>query len=143
MEIFKDPSRAPEARARDLLSRMTEREKIGQLTQSLYGFRIYERDGERITLSKELACEAERYGGIGGIYGLFRADPWSARDEENGLKFLERYQDRLMFACDFCSPDEVGKLALWLDEMYLAGKLSETVYMKICRENAIRILKLQ
>ena len=33
----------PEERAADLLGRMTLREKVGQLTQRLYGFACYER----------------------------------------------------------------------------------------------------
>lgn len=66
-----------------------------------------------------------------------------ARDEESGLNFLSLFQDKLMFGCDFCRPSDIGKLAMWLDKMYTEGRLSEEVYLKICRENAIRILKLQ
>ena len=40
MEAYKNPQLTPEARAEDLVSRMTLREKIGQLTQRLYGFGI-------------------------------------------------------------------------------------------------------
>ena len=47
-----------------------------------------------------------------------------------------------MFGCDFCRPSDIGKLAMWLDKMYTEGRLSEEVYLKICRENAIRILNL-
>ena len=46
-----------------------------------------------------------------------------------------------MFGCDF-GPNAVGSLAMWLDRMYLDGRLAEDVYQKVCRENAIRILKL-
>lgn len=64
------------------------------------------------------------------------------RDVENGLKFLDIFQDRLMFGCDFCRPHDSGKLAMWLDRMYTEGNLSPEVYLKVCRENAIRILNL-
>ncbi len=86
MEQYKDSSLEPSLRAKDLLGRMTIQEKIGQINQRLYGFAVYERDGEEITLSKELTEEVERYGGLGVLYGLYRADPWSGRTESTGLK---------------------------------------------------------
>ena len=64
---------------------MTLREKVGQLNQHLYGFRAYERKGDEITLTKETIEEAKYFGGLGVVYGLYRADPWSAKTEENGL----------------------------------------------------------
>ena len=63
------------------------------------------------------------------------------KNEEIGLDFLEAFQDRIMFGCDF-GPNAVGRLSLWLDRMYLDCRLKEDAYQKICRENAIRILKL-
>ena len=48
MERFKNANLSPVERAADLLSRMTLREKVGQLTQWLYGFGIYRREGEEI-----------------------------------------------------------------------------------------------
>ena len=85
MELYKNPTLSPETRADDLISRMTLREKIGQLTQRLYGFGIYRREGEEILFDDEFKAEVERYSGIGTIYGLHRADPWSAKDFETGL----------------------------------------------------------
>ena len=85
MDAYKNPALAPGVRADDLISRMTLREKIGQLTQRLYGFRIYRREGEEIVFDDEFRAEVARYGGLGTVYGLHRADPWSARDFENGL----------------------------------------------------------
>ena len=85
MELYKDTSRTPEERAWDLVARMTLTEKVGQLTQRPYGFRCYERVGDEITLTEELTGEIEKYGSIGAIYGLFRADPWANRDYDSGL----------------------------------------------------------
>lgn len=85
MEPYKNPHLSPEARAEDLLGRMTLREKVGQLTQKLYGFASYTRHGEEIELSPEFCREVERYGGLGTLYGLYRADPWSGKDFETGL----------------------------------------------------------
>ena len=83
--LFQDKNRTPRERAEDLLSRLTLREKVGQLNQRLYGFSSYERKGEEILLSQELQDEVERWGGLGVLYGLYRADPWSQKDFSNGL----------------------------------------------------------
>ena len=40
MEKYLDRNLPAGERARDLLSRMTRKEKVGQLNQRLYGFRI-------------------------------------------------------------------------------------------------------
>lgn len=85
MEAYRNAALSPEERAADLLGRMTLREKVGQLTQRLYGFACYERRGEEIHLTDEFYREADRYGGIGALYGLYRADPWSKRDFDSGL----------------------------------------------------------
>ena len=82
---YKDASLPTAERVNDLLSHMTLREKVGQLNQRLYGFRAYERKGDEITLTKETIEEAKYFGGLGVVYGLYRADPWSAKTEENGL----------------------------------------------------------
>lgn len=72
-------------KAKELLAEMTLQEKIGQLNQKLYGFGIYERNGDEISFSQEFKDEVEKYGGLGTLYGLYRADPWSQKDYENGL----------------------------------------------------------
>ena len=85
MEQYRNPALSPEQRAADLLSHMTLREKVGQLTQRLYGFGIYTRDGDQIRLSDEFTDEVARYSGLGTLYGLHRADPWSGKNFETGL----------------------------------------------------------
>lgn len=85
MEAYKNPALSPEERAEDLLSRMTLTEKVGQLNQRLYGFAIYERQREEITFTQELRDEVERYSGLGTLYGLHRADPWSGKNYDTGL----------------------------------------------------------
>lgn len=72
-------------RAKELLSKMTLKEKIGQLNQKLYGFSIYERDGDTIKLTEEFKNEVASYSGLGVLYGLYRADPWSGKVKETGL----------------------------------------------------------
>lgn len=85
MDIYTNSSYSPEERAKDLLSKMTVMEKVGQLNQRLYGFRIYERNGEEFELTEEFCQEVERFSGLGVLYGLYRADPWADKDETTGI----------------------------------------------------------
>lgn len=86
MAVYRDPTRSPRERAEDLLARLTLREKVGQLNQRLYGFACYERAGEEVRLSPAFTHEVDRWGGLGVLYGLYRADPWSGRTFETGLE---------------------------------------------------------
>jgi len=65
-----------------------------------------------------------------------------ARDPEYGPKFLTEFQDRLLFGTDLCFPDMpihlIDTLINWRD----TGKISETVFNKVARENAIRMFDL-
>lgn len=85
MYPYQNPALDPEERAEDLLGRMTLREKIGQLNQRLYGFSCFERQGEELTLTEEFRDEVARYSGLGALYGLHRADPWSGKNFDTGL----------------------------------------------------------
>jgi len=65
-----------------------------------------------------------------------------ARDEEYALAFMEEFQDRLYFGTDICSPLNEMPLSRWLDGLVESGKLNQTVYEKICRRNAEKLLGL-
>lgn len=64
------------------------------------------------------------------------------RDEDFAAAFLTEFQDRCCFGTDFCGlnmpVDMVDLLLRWRD----TGKISETVFQKVARENAIRLLGL-
>lgn len=66
------------------------------------------------------------------------------RDEEYAVKFLTEFQDKLFFGTDCCNNNSEYnfQLKLWLDYMYESGKLPETVWKKICRNNAIKFFNL-
>ena len=82
---FRDAGLPPKKRAELLLGQLTLREKVGQLCQRLYGFEAYDRCGEKLSPSQSFLDEVKRFGGLGTLYGLYRADPWSKRDFATGL----------------------------------------------------------
>ncbi|MEV7393221.1 glycoside hydrolase family 3 N-terminal domain-containing protein [Streptomyces sp. NPDC091215] len=83
--LYRDPTAPVDARVRDLLSRMTLREKVGQVNQRMYGWDAYRRtpDGG-FELTDALYAETERFEGLGALYGLQRADAWSGVGHDNG-----------------------------------------------------------
>ncbi len=87
--LYLDVSKKPRERAKDLLSRMTIKEKAGQLPQRLLGFKAYTYENGKLTLTDEFKDEVRRCCGLGTLYGLYRADPWSQRDFSNGLVGIE------------------------------------------------------
>lgn len=73
-------------RVTDLMSRMTIKEKVGQVNQHLYGWQVYNKNEEgHFELTDYFKDHVKRGGGIGALYGLFRADPWSQVDYNNGI----------------------------------------------------------
>lgn len=83
--LYRDPTTPVEARVRDLLSRMTLREKVGQLNQRMYGWDAYRRTpGGGFELTEALYAETDRFEGLGALYGLQRADAWSGVEHGSG-----------------------------------------------------------
>ncbi len=73
-------------KAETLIGKMTLREKAGQVNQRLYGFGCYKKNADgTVCLMDEFKNEVDRYSGMGALYGLYRADPWSQRDKATGL----------------------------------------------------------
>ncbi|WMJ88729.1 glycoside hydrolase family 3 N-terminal domain-containing protein [Anaerocolumna sp. MB42-C2] len=83
--LYKDNKYTARQRAENLLSLMTVKEKVGQLNQRLYGFSVYERIYDEIKLTDEFKNEVAKFDGLGVLYGLYRADPWSGKDFDTGL----------------------------------------------------------
>ncbi|WP_330263814.1 glycoside hydrolase family 3 N-terminal domain-containing protein [Streptomyces griseorubiginosus] len=83
--LYRDPTAPTDARVRDLLARMTLREKAGQLNQRMYGWDAYRRTpGGGFELTDALYAETDRFEGLGALYGLQRADAWSGVDHGSG-----------------------------------------------------------
>lgn len=74
-----------------LIDSMSFTQKVGQLNQRLFGWKSVERNAAgRLVSSDELKQEIDRWGGLGALYGLLRADPWSGQHWGNGIRPEER-----------------------------------------------------
>ena len=65
-----------------------------------------------------------------------------ARDPEYAVKFLNEFQDKLFFGTDICTPDEKTPLVDFLLKLRNERKITETVFQKVSRENAVKLLGL-
>lgn len=65
-----------------------------------------------------------------------------ARDPKYAVKFLNEFQDRLCFGTDICRADQELPLAAFLMKLKDEGRISQEVFEKIARKNAIRLLGL-
>lgn len=80
---YKNPKLSTEERTKDLVSRMTLEEKVGQLLCPL-GWEMYEKKGNKVTQSKKFEDIVKKRQ-IGMLWATFRADPWTQKTLENGL----------------------------------------------------------
>ncbi|MFF8567199.1 glycoside hydrolase family 3 N-terminal domain-containing protein [Streptomyces albidoflavus] len=83
--LYRDPTAPVPARVRDLLARMTLTEKVGQVNQRMYGWHAYERTPSGYRLTEAFRTEVATFDGMGALYGLQRADPWSEVTAETGI----------------------------------------------------------
>ncbi|MEU1301196.1 glycoside hydrolase family 3 protein [Streptomyces shenzhenensis] len=74
-----------------VLAELSLTEQVGQLNQRLYGWQAVERaPGGGFRLTDPARAEIDRWGGLGALYGLFRADAWSGRSWQDGIRTEER-----------------------------------------------------
>ncbi|MFE3738532.1 glycoside hydrolase family 3 N-terminal domain-containing protein [Streptomyces sp. NPDC059134] len=86
---YRDPAAPVADRVRDLLARMTLTEKVGQVNQRMYGWQAYERTPAGHRLTEAFRAEVAAYDGMGALYGLQRADPWSGVTFGTGIGAAE------------------------------------------------------
>ena len=110
-EKFRDSTLSPAERAADLLSRLTLREKVGQVNQRLYGFNSYTRTGDRVELSEDFQKEVERWGGLGVLYGLYRA---VRKPEMSVVLTIISLGTRLVLAYILSAIPGIGVVGIWV-----------------------------
>ncbi|MBO5689905.1 MAG: amidohydrolase [Lentisphaeria bacterium] len=82
----------------------------------------------------------------GNLYGdLSAGSGFNAlsRDRKYAVQFLNEFADRLFFGTDICAPETPAWLVDFLLDLRKTGEISETVFQKVARKNAIRILSLE
>ena len=61
------------------------------MNQHLYGWETFE-DSQSLTFTEKFKAHVEWGGGVGALYGLFRADPWSKVNFENGVRAQDSWR---------------------------------------------------
>lgn len=80
------------------------------------------------------------------LYGdLSDWNGWNAlaRDPNYGPRFLEEFQDRLLFGTDLCSVDMPLPLIDLLRTWRQTNQISEEAFHKVMRQNAVKLLGLE
>ena len=65
-----------------------------------------------------------------------------ARDPSYGPRFMSEFEDRLFFGTDLCGPKQKVELCDLMISWREQGKISETTFRKVARENAEKLLGL-
>lgn len=76
--------------AKELLSKMTLEEKVAQLSQTVAGYRCYERDGEEFSFNQEFKNFVAEYGAMGAISNILRSCAWTQKDWGIGIEPHQR-----------------------------------------------------
>lgn len=84
-----------------------------------------------------------RYPNLYGDLSDYTAHNAISRDPQYGPKFLDEFQDRLFFGTDICTVTMPVPLVDLLIEWRDTKKISEVVFNKIARENAIKLFGLK
>lgn len=80
---YKDKTKSIPERVEHLLGLMTLEEKAGQLVQP-FGWQTYEHINGEISLTEDFKKQIEQ-AGVGSLYGVLRADPWTGVTLDSGL----------------------------------------------------------
>ena len=83
-----------------------------------------------------------RYGNMYGDLSAGSGYNALARDPAYAVKFLNEFQDRLLFGTDICAAEMPIRLPEFLLSLKSKKKISNTVFKKIARENAIKLFHL-
>ncbi|MBO5020826.1 MAG: glycoside hydrolase family 3 C-terminal domain-containing protein [Clostridia bacterium] len=76
--------------ALEILKQMTLKEKIGQVSQTVGGYKCFERNGENFTFTDSLKDFIKEYGTIGAVSNILRADGFTNHNFSNGVEARHR-----------------------------------------------------
>ena len=72
--------------AEELLKKLTLEEKVAQLSQTVAGYRGFVREGEDFRFSPEFYSFIEKYGAMGAISNILRADNFAIKKVSEGIE---------------------------------------------------------
>ena len=78
--------RKSETFAKEMLKKMTLEEKVAQLSQTVAGYRCYNRTGESFEFSEEFKSFIDKYGAMGAISNILRSCAWTQKDWGIGIE---------------------------------------------------------
>jgi len=84
-----------------------------------------------------------RYGNLYGDLSAGSGANALMRDPEYAVRFINEFQDRLLFGTDLCTVKQPLPLAAFLIGLRDQGRISPAVFAKLARENAVRVLGLE
>ena len=72
--------------ARELLKKLTLKEKVAQLSQTVAGYRGFIREGDEFSFKPEFYSFIEEYGAMGAISNILRADNFAIKKYSDGIE---------------------------------------------------------
>jgi len=124
--------------------------EIGRLETPAQRKTVFRPDGEQVGWQppsgpiKEEGVVPKLFRRYPSLYGeLSDAAHALGRDPEYGPKFLTEFQDRLLFGTDICFFEMPFRTMDLLLEWRNTQKISEEVFRKVARENAVKLLGLE
>ena len=124
--------------------------EIGRLETPAQRKTVFRPDGEQVGLQppsgpvKEEGVMPKLLRRYPNLYGeLSDATDALARDADYGPRFLTEFQDRLLFGTDICHFEMPFRTRELLLEWRNTQKISEAVFNKIARENAVKLFALK
>jgi predicted TIM-barrel fold metal-dependent hydrolase len=124
--------------------------EIGRLETPAQRKTVFRPDGTQVPMPpqggpiKEEGVAPKLFRRYPNLYGeLSNATNALARDPEYGPKFLTEFQDRLVFGTDICFYEMPFDTMDLLLEWRRVGRITETVFNRIARENAVKLLGLK
>ena len=77
-------------KAKEILLQLTLREKVAQLSQTVAGYRCFDRHGNEFLLNDELKNFVKDYGAFGALSNILRADGFTKHDWGQGIEPHQR-----------------------------------------------------
>ncbi|MCF0237186.1 MAG: hypothetical protein HUK24_01195 [Sphaerochaetaceae bacterium] len=110
----------------------TDETRHGYFTNT---FNEFGRSVELMREHKNLWADLSAYSGYSALM----------RNTDKTYEFLEEFQDQIVYATDIAMNNWItqpqANLSKFLDDAVQKGHISQVAYEKICRKNALRLLK--